>query len=85
MKNHDDTRAVEVFSGSIFEAEVLKSILADNLIESYLQDEYMGTLAPWNATPGGVAPVKVVVSSEDLERARPIVDEYQNRSMEDQE
>ena len=83
MKSHDETRAVEVFSGSIYEAEILKSILADNLIESYLQDEYMGTIAPWNATPGGVAPVKVVVSSDDLERTRPIVKEYQNRSTED--
>lgn len=76
MKTHDETRAVEVFAGSIFEAEVLKSMLTDNLIESYLQDEYMGTIAPWNAVPGGVGAVKVVVSSDDAERAKPVVDAY---------
>ncbi len=79
MQAHDETRAVEVFSGSIYEAEILKSILADNKIDSYLQDEYMGTMAPWNVAPGGVGSVKVVVSSDDLERAQPIVDDYRNR------
>lgn len=85
MQAHDETRAVEVFSGSIYEAEILKSILADNKIDSYLQDEYMGTMAPWNVAPGGVGSVKVVVSSDDLERTQPIVDDYRNRPEEDSE
>ncbi len=79
MKTNDETRAVEVFSGSIYEAEILKSLLSDNQIDAYLQDEYMGTIAPWNAAPGGVGSVKVVVSSVDLERTRPIVDAYLTR------
>lgn len=78
MKTHDETRAIEVYAGSIFQAEILKSILADNEIESYLQDEYMGTIAPWNATPGGVASVKVVVSSVDIDRATPVVTAFVN-------
>lgn len=79
MNRLDDTRAVEIFHGSIFEAEMLKSILADNQVDAYLQDEYIGTIAPWNASPGGVAPVRVVVSSNDLERVRPIVADFINR------
>jgi len=78
MKEHDETKAVEVFAGTIFEAEVLKSMLTDNMIDSYLQDEYMGTIAPWNAVPGGVGAVKVVVSSVDVERATPIVEAFVN-------
>ncbi len=78
MKNQDETKAVEVFAGSIFEAEILKSILADNEIESYLQDEYMGTIAPWNAVPGGVGAVKVIVSSEDQQKTEPLVQQYIN-------
>ena len=79
MKAHDDTHAVEVFSGSIYEAEMLKSILTDNQIDAYLQDEYMGTILPWDAAPGGVGSVKVVVSSNDVERTLPIVESYCNR------
>jgi hypothetical protein len=37
----------------------------------------MGTLNPWWTSPGGAGAVKVFVSVDDYDRARIIVDEYE--------
>ena len=74
--NHDnEITPVIVFSGSIWKAELVKSILEDAEILTFLWDENTGTLAPWYAAPGGAGSVKVVVSSLDFERAKSIIEE----------
>ena len=64
---------VEVFAGTNMQAAMLKSLLDDAQIYSFLKDEIMGTLNPWYADAGGAAPVKVLVSSADEDEARGIV------------
>ena len=78
MKTDDNIVPVEVFSGSIWEAEMVKSILENSEIETFLKDENTGTLAPWYTAPGGAGSVKVVVSSLDFDKAKFIVTEYEN-------
>jgi len=78
MKTDDNILPVEVFSGSIWEAEMVKSILENSEIETFLKDENTGTLAPWYTAPGGAGSVKVVVSSLDYDKAKIIVTEYEN-------
>ena len=68
---------VEIFAGTIWEAEMLKSLLEDAEIESFLKDEIIGTLAPWYTASGGAGSVKLIVSSLDFERAQVIVDKFQ--------
>jgi len=77
MKEENQIELIEIFSGSAIQAEIVKSILNDNEIEAFLKDEYMGTLAPWYAAPGGAGSVKVVISSLDYPQAKIIVDQYQ--------
>lgn len=60
------------------EAEMVKSILLDSKIESFLKDEYIGTIAPWQSSPGGVGSVKVVISSLDYTQAKILVEKYNN-------
>jgi hypothetical protein len=67
---------VVVFSGTIMQAELLKSMLEDAEIEAFLKDEFTGTLFPWFTAPGGTGSVKVVVSEEDLAKATPLVEEF---------
>ena len=76
MKKNDDIAPVTIFSGTIWQAEILKSILEDAEIEAFLNDEFTGTLAPWYTAGGGAGSVKVVVSSEDFVKAKIIVDEF---------
>ena len=73
---NEEVFPVEVYSGSIWEAELVKSLLESAEIEAFLKDENIGTLAPWYAAGGGAGSVKVVVSSADYEAARKIVEEF---------
>lgn len=68
---------IEVFAGTNMQAQMLKSILTDSGIEAFLKDEVIGSMAPWYTGPGGFAPVKVMVSKKDFEKAMPVVAEFE--------
>jgi len=72
MSNSNDW--VVVYSGSIVEADLLKCLLDGAGIESCLQNETLGTMSPYIFQGG--AGVGVAVLREDLENARPIVEDY---------
>jgi len=78
MKKQDDLKLMEVFAGELWKATMLKNVLEDNNIEVFLQNSLMGVIEPWVVSPGGFEPVKVVVSSEDYEKALALVEEYNN-------
>ena len=67
---------VEIFMGIAWEAEMVKNILENEGIEAFINDEIIGTLVPFYTTPGPGS-VKVIVSSDDYEKARAIVAEFQ--------
>jgi hypothetical protein len=77
MYPNNEIVPVEVFAGSIWEVEMVKSLLENAEIETFLQDENTGTLAPWYTAGGGAGSVKVIVSSVDFDKARSIVLEYE--------
>lgn len=79
MKKNNTSELIEVFSGSTIEAEIVKSILNDTGIESFLKDEYMGTIAPWQTASGGLGAVKVIVSSLVYPQAKMVIEKYMNQ------
>jgi hypothetical protein len=64
---------IEVFSGSLWEAELLKTILEDNGIGCFLKNS---TLQTFLYEPVFSAGVKVMVLESDHVRATSIVDEF---------
>ena len=77
---------VTVFAGNINEVIIVKSLLENAEVASYLKDEIQGTMTPWVVAPGGAGAVKVTVSSEDEKIARLVVKEFlKNRTTEDNE
>ena len=76
MKADDEIRPVEVFDGTDWQANLVKSLLDNAEIESFLKDQRMGVLAPWNVAAGGAGSVKIFVSSLDFEKAREVVDAF---------
>lgn len=46
MKEKDYSKSIEVFSGSPWEAEIIKGLLESNDIRCVVKDGIMGTLAP---------------------------------------
>jgi hypothetical protein len=78
MKTDKEIYPVEVYAGTAVQATLVKSLLENAEIVSYLKDEFSGTLYPWHITPGGVGAVKVYVSSVDHGKARIVVNEYES-------
>lgn len=68
MKKEDITKSVEVFSGSPWEAEIVKGLLESNSILCVVKDGIMGTLAPY------IAPaVSILVTEGDYEAATELI------------
>ena len=77
MKAENEITPVEVFDGTQWQAMLVKSLLDNAEIESFVKDSRMGVLAPWNLDAGGAGPVKIFVSNLDADKAREVIAQYQ--------
>jgi hypothetical protein len=68
-----DSKIIEIFSGSLWEAEMIKSLLEDSEIESFLRNNVLNTF--WY-DPIISAAAKVMILDIDFEFAKSIVDSY---------
>lgn len=80
MGTNKENGIVEIFAGSIMEAEIVKSLLEDSRIKAFLKDEFMGALTPWQVSAGGTGSVKVVLSNMDYDEGKLIIEEYRKNS-----
>lgn len=76
MKTEPKAVAVDIFAGNAWECGMVVTLLGDAGIEAYTKDAIMGTMNPWWTSPGGAGPIRVMISSLDVEMAKPIVDQY---------
>lgn len=76
IRMKEKIKAIEFFSGSLMEAEFVKSLLENAEIVAFLQDEYAGTLIPWQTSAGGANHVRIIISSEYLEKAKQVLTAY---------
>ncbi|MGC9150724.1 MAG: DUF2007-related protein [Microbacter sp.] len=67
---------IEIFSGDLWECGMVKSLLLDAGIEAYLNNENLGTVAPWISAPGGAGAVSVIVAKHDYKAAIQIVRDF---------
>ena len=72
----DENKIAEVFSGELWQATMIKNILEDNNIQAYLNNEYLGAVAPYLVDGGGMPRVTVIVNSNQEEAALKLVDEF---------
>jgi Protein of unknown function (DUF2007). len=77
MKAEDEVFPVEVFDGTQWQATLVKSLLNNAEIESFVKDSRMGVLEPWVVDGGGAGPVKIFVSNLDVERAKEVIAQYE--------
>ena len=76
MKSEHENTPVIVFEGNDWECAMVKSLLNNAEIESFLNQEYQGVMAPWQVAAGGAGSIKIVVSNLDFERAKEVVEDY---------
>jgi len=81
MTDKKENFPVEVFMGIGWEAEMVKNILENEGIEAFINDEIIGTLVPFYTTPGPGS-VKVIVSSDNYEKAQELVAEFREKRSE---
>lgn len=72
---------VQIFSGSSWEAEMIKSLLENEGITGYLINE-AGTVFPFDITETGSAAVKVMVDANDQQAAMAVVETYRANTAE---
>jgi Putative prokaryotic signal transducing protein len=76
MKKDKKNDLLEIFAGSSIDAEIVSSLLKNSKIETFLKDEIIGTLAPWQVSAGGAGAVKIIINCNDYKAAKLIVEEY---------
>lgn len=76
IMNTDKTKLAALFSGSLWEAEIIQGLLKNASIESSIHDDVSGTIAPWLAASGGVDSVSLYIAEENLAEAQEIMKEY---------
>lgn len=78
MAQQQETKLVEVFAGELWQATMIQNVLEDNGVQVHLENALMGTIEPWMISAGGINPVKIIVSDVNLDRARKLIDEFNN-------
>lgn len=84
MNTDNEIIPVEVFDGNQWEASLVKSLLDNAEIESFIKDQRMGVLAPWNVDAGGAGPIKIFVSNLDYEKAQEVIEQYKRAEGEEE-
>ena len=77
MKTNKENDIIEVFAGNSIDAEIVKSLLEDSGIKAFLKDDNMGSIAPWHVSAGGAGAVKIIINSNDYDKAKLIVEKYE--------
>ena len=76
MVHKQKNEIIEIFSGTSWEVGMVKSLLDNAEIKSFLKEEIMGTLNPWHTVAGGAGSIKIIINSIDYDRAKLIIEEY---------
>lgn len=76
-----DKEPVEIFAGSSWEAEMIRSLLENEGITGYLINE-AGTVFPFEITETGSAAVRVMVDVNDQPAALGVVESYRANTAE---
>ncbi len=76
MKYNKDIKPAVVFEGDFMQAALIKNLLEHNEIQVFIENQLVGSIAPWQVTAGGLNPVKVVVSSLDYDQAIRLVEDF---------
>lgn len=67
---------ISVFKGSPMDAEIVEQVLNDHDIQTNTRNKFMGSIAPWHVSSGGMDPVEIEVLSSDVEKALLLINEF---------
>ena len=74
----EDSNLIAIYSGDPIHAEIVKNRLLNEGILAHLKNQHMGTIAPWQVSAGGFAPIEVLIFERDKERTLLLIKEFRN-------
>ena len=69
---------VEVFSGDLYQATMVKDLLESNGIEVFIENKLMSVIEPWIVSPGGIVLVNVKIFGSDYTKAQELIAAFTN-------
>jgi hypothetical protein len=85
MTQPDQTKPIVIFSGDFHRAAVIKNMLENHGIYVFMQNEHMGSIAPFQVASGGFNPVKLIISGHDEEDAKKLLENFDQDTTQDME
>lgn len=78
MTNQNTSFQVEVFSGEFWQASLMRQLLSEHDIYSFVSNELLSSIDPVIISTTVVSHVTLKVSQADSERALELIEEYNN-------
>lgn len=78
MTNQNTSFQVEVFSGEFWQASLMRQLLSEHDIYSFVSNELLSSIDPVIISNTVVSHVTLKVSQADSERAIELIEEYNN-------
>jgi hypothetical protein len=78
MTHHEETTPVEIFAGDFHRAAVIKNLLENNGIYVFMENQHMGSIAPWQVSSAGFNPVRLIISGQNYEEALRLLEDFNN-------
>ncbi|WP_018476574.1 putative signal transducing protein [Pontibacter roseus] len=85
MSQPEQTKPVLIFSGDFHRAAVIKNMLENRGIYVFMQNEHMGSIAPWQVASGGFNPVKLIISGHDEEEAKKALEGFDEQGFDNED
>ncbi|PKV67010.1 putative signal transducing protein [Pontibacter ramchanderi] len=85
MPQSEQTKPTIIFSGDFHRAAVIKNMLENHGIYVFMQNEHMGSIAPFQVASGGFNPVRLIISGHDEEEAKKLLESFDLDKTDDME
>jgi hypothetical protein len=76
VEHKNENKLVEVFTGELWLATMIKNLLEDNEIKVFAEDEYLGTVESTRNVQRRSNPVHLMVSGEDYDLSMELIEEF---------
>jgi radical SAM superfamily enzyme YgiQ (UPF0313 family) len=83
MAHSEETKPVEIFAGDFHRAAIIKNMLENHGIYVFIENQHMGSIAPWQVSSGGFNPVKLIVSGMDKEEATKLMEDFNKQNFDE--
>ncbi|MDX5422022.1 MAG: DUF2007 domain-containing protein [Hymenobacteraceae bacterium] len=85
MPQSDQIKPIVIFSGDFHRAAVIKSMLENHGMYVFMENQHIGSIAPWQVASGGLNPVRLIISAHDEEKALSLLKEFDSSSLSEEE